>query len=66
MKEQWYTLGDFARELQIKPYTLHYMLACHKIAEPNLRIGSRRIWTEAEIMPIRETLKTNLKGGDHD
>ncbi len=65
MKKEHFTLGEVARRLQIEPYKIHYMLSCHKIEEPNLRIGSRRVWTEAEIVPIAERLK-NKKGGDHE
>ncbi len=65
MHQHFYTTGELAKRLDIAPYKIHYLLSCHKISEPNLRIGSRRVWTEAEITPIAERLKTK-KGGDHE
>ena len=69
MENNFYSLRDVAQRFGTKAYKIHYLLACHRIAEPHLRIGSRRIWTEAELVGIAHTLKgtkNNKIGGNDD
>ena len=56
MDKQYYSLGDVAQLLRTTPYKVHYLLTTGQVPEPRLRIGSRRIWTMAEILPISERL----------
>ena len=60
-----YSLGDVAQRFGLTTHKIHYLLACHQIAEPRLRIGSRRIWSEAELVEIADTLNgtTNTRNG---
>ncbi len=73
MTKELYSLADVAKLLNAKPFTLHYMLSTGSIAEPKLRVAGRRVWTLAEINPIREKLKRSKEaeqrrkeGGDHE
>jgi hypothetical protein len=56
MNKQLYSLGDVAQLLRTQPHKIHYLLATHQVPEPARRIGSRRIWTMEEIVPISEKL----------
>ena len=56
MTKQLFSLGDVAQLLRTTPYKIHYLLATGQIPEPRLRVGSRRIWTADEVVPISEKL----------
>ena len=56
MNQQLYSLGDVAQLLRTTPHRIHYLLTTGQVPEPARRIGSRRIWTMAEILPISEKL----------
>jgi hypothetical protein len=56
MNHTLYSLGDVAQLLRTQPHKIHYLLTTRQIPEPAIRIGSRRIWTMEEILPISEKL----------
>ena len=56
MNKQFFSLGDVAQLLRTTAHKIHYLLATGQVPEPRLRIGSRRIWTADEIVPISEKL----------
>ncbi len=60
MTKQFYSLGDVAELLRVAPYKIHYLLATGQVPEPRLRVGSRRVWTAEEIVPISEKLKLTM------
>jgi DNA-binding transcriptional MerR regulator len=72
MEQVYFSLGDVAKLLRTTPHKIHYLLSIGQIPEPNLRIGSRRVWTMAEIGAISDTVQAMKtaelqrgQGGDH-
>lgn len=66
MTKQFFSLGDVAELLRVAPYKIHYLLATGQVPEPRLRIGSRRIWTAEEIVPISEKLTMDRARNNDD
>ncbi len=48
--------GDVVRRLGIQRYRLHYLLDTGRVAEPLLRVGGKRIWTEDEYARAAEVV----------
>jgi hypothetical protein len=56
MTKDLFSLGDVARLLRTQPHRIQYLLTTGQVPEPRIRIGSRRIWTMAEILPISDKI----------
>jgi DNA-binding transcriptional MerR regulator len=56
MTEQLFLIGDVSRRLDVKPHRIAYLYLTRKLQEPALRLGNRRIFTEADVKRIAEAL----------
>jgi DNA-binding transcriptional MerR regulator len=56
MHTEFYSLGDVAQLLRTQPHKIHYLLTTGQAPEPARRIGSRRIWTMEEILPLADKI----------
>lgn len=56
MTQELFSLGDVARLLRTQPHRIQYLLTTGQVPEPRIRIGSRRIWTLEEILPISDKI----------
>ena len=58
MNEQLFLIGDVARRLNVAPHRVAYLFLTRKLPEPQLRLGNRRIFTEADVRRVAEALGT--------
>jgi hypothetical protein len=56
-----FLLGDVARLLSCRPHQVTYLLSSRQVQEPALRIGGRRLFTDADIETIKQHLKKGAK-----
>ncbi len=56
---KYYTLSQAADVLKIKPHVIAYLLTTKKVPEP-MRVGHRRLFTEADIAAIKEVHQNAL------
>lgn len=56
MKENLYLMGDVARRLGVPPHRVAYLYLTRKLAEPEIRMGGRRMFTEEDIERIAQAL----------
>jgi hypothetical protein len=56
----FFLLGDVARVLRCQPYQIVYLLSTRQVPEPALRIGSRRVFTVADVQRIAEKLQVQV------
>lgn len=56
MTEKLSLIGDVARRLNVAPHRVAYLYLTRKLPEPALRLGNRRIFTEADVKLIAEAL----------
>lgn len=61
MTEDLFLIGDVSRRLNVPPHRIAYLYLTRKLPEPALRLGNRRIFTEADVRRIVEAL--GKKGG---
>lgn len=54
MTQQHYILHEVAKAVGRKPYQIAYMISNGELDEPKLRIGNRRIFTQDEVVRIKE------------
>jgi len=57
MNKEFYSLGDLAKSLALKPHRITYALSVGAIAEPALRVAGKRLWNAAEVAALSEVLK---------
>lgn len=60
MNRDYFSTGQVAQMLGLRPYQVHYLLDTGRIREPQLRVAGKRIWTAAEIEAARESLDDRL------
>ena len=60
MKKQLFLLSDVADRLQLPPHRIAYLLVTKKLEEPALRLGNRRIFTEADVKRVAKALGRTL------
>ena len=51
-----YLISDVADRLNVPPHRVAYLLMTRKIEEPKLRIGNRRMFTDADAKRIADAL----------
>ena len=56
----FFLLGDVARILRCQPYQIVYLLSTRQVAEPELRIGNKRVFTIADVQRIAEKLQVQM------
>ena len=47
--QDFLSLKNVAELLKVKPYRIHYVLAVKLLPEPVLRVGNKRVFTQADI-----------------
>jgi hypothetical protein len=57
MNAEYFSLGDVARTLAVKPHRILYALSVGAVAEPALRVAGKRLWNPAEVAALSEVLK---------
>ena len=56
MTEQLCLIGDVSRKLNVPPHRIAYLYLTRKLPEPELRLGNRRVFTEADVRSIAQAL----------
>lgn len=51
-----YLISEVADRLDVPPHRVAYLLMTRKIEEPKLRIGNRRMFTDADAKRIADAL----------
>lgn len=62
MDKDFFLLGEVAREVGCKPYQLAYLLSTGVIEEPQLRLGTKRVFNRLEVDRIGEIVRQ--RGGN--
>ena len=58
------SLGEVAKLLRVKPYQIGYALSTGLVAEPALRIGSKRIFQTVDVQRLARHFGVNLRKGE--
>jgi DNA-binding transcriptional MerR regulator len=64
MTERLCLIGDVARQLDVPPHRITYLFITRKLLEPELRLGNKRIFTEADVQRIAQALGLVKKEGN--
>jgi DNA-binding transcriptional MerR regulator len=56
MSEELYLISDVAKRLNVPPHRVAYLFITRKLPEPRLRLGNRRVFTNAEARKVAKTL----------
>lgn len=56
MNKDLYLISEVAQRLDVPPHRVAYLLITRKIDEPKLRIGNRRMFTEADANRVADAL----------
>lgn len=56
MIEHLFLIGDVSRQLNVAPHRISYLFMTRKLAEPELRLGNRRVFTVADVKRIAQAL----------
>ncbi|HLW65255.1 MAG TPA: MerR family transcriptional regulator [Gemmataceae bacterium] len=56
MSENLYLISDVAKRLDVPPHRVAYLFLTRKLAEPKMRLGNRRIFTEADVRRVCKAL----------
>lgn len=59
-----YLISEVADRLNVPPHRVAYLLMTRKIEEPKLRIGNRRMFTDADAQRIADALGRPWKQRD--
>lgn len=59
-----YLISEVAERLEVPPHRVAYLLMTRKIEEPKLRIGNRRMFTDADAKRIADALGRPWKQRD--
>lgn len=57
---QYYLLGDVARTLKVPPHRIVYLFSSGQLPEPEMRLGSRRIFQFPDLVRIADKLQIQL------
>ena len=56
MNNELYLISEVADRLHVPPHRVAYLLITRKIEEPKLRIGNRRMFTDADAKRVAVAL----------
>lgn len=56
MSEHLCLIGEVSRRLEVPPHRIAYLFLTRKLAEPELQLGNRRVFTEADVRHIAQAL----------
>ncbi len=67
MSEELYLISDIARRLNVPPHRITYLYMTRKLPEPKLRLGNRRVFTNADARRVAKALgRTWTADGDEN
>ena len=56
MNNDLYLISEVADRLNVPPHRVAYLLITRKIDEPKLRMGNRRVFTDADAKRVADAL----------
>ena len=56
MTNDLYLISEVAERLNVPPHRVAYLLMTRKIDEPKLRMGNRRVFTDADAKRVADAL----------
>ena len=56
MSEELFLISDVAKRLNVPPHRVAYLFITRKLPEPKLRLGNRRVFTNAEARKVAKAL----------
>ncbi len=62
MTQQLYLISDVAKRLDVRPHKVAYLFMTRKLEEPALRIGNRRMFTDADARRVAKALGKTWEG----
>lgn len=60
MENEYFSLSQVADQLQVKHHRIQYLLSTRAVAEPRLRVAGKRLWNNAEVAALAETLNHQM------
>ena len=56
MTQDLYLISEVAQRLDVPPHRIAYLLMTRKLAEPKLRMGNRRVFTNDDAKRVADAL----------
>ncbi len=56
MSEELFTVADVSKKLNVRPHRVAYLFMTRKLAEPRLRLGGRRVFTNGDAKRVAKAL----------
>jgi DNA-binding transcriptional MerR regulator len=56
MTQQLYLISDVSRMLGVPAHRIAYLFMTRKLAEPELRLGNRRVFSRSDVQRVAEAL----------
>ena len=56
MSEELFLISDVAKRLDVPPHRVAYLFITRKLSEPRLRLGNRRVFTNADARRVAKAL----------
>lgn len=56
MSEELFMISEVARRLDVPPHRVAYLFITRKLSEPKLRLGNRRVFTNADARKVAKAL----------
>lgn len=56
MNEELFTIADVSKRLNVRPHRVAYLFLTRKLAEPRLRLGGRRVFTNGDAKRVAKAL----------
>ena len=56
MTQQLYLIGDVSRMLGVPAHRIAYLFMTRKLAEPQLRLGNRRVFSRSDVQRVAKAL----------
>lgn len=66
MTNEMFLLGDVARQLDVRPHQVVYLLQSRQVPEPALRLGCRRIFSAEDVRRIAAKLHVGHNSADQE
>jgi DNA-binding transcriptional MerR regulator len=63
MIDELFLIGEVSRRLNVPAHRIAYLFLTRKLAEPELRLGNRRVFNEADVRRIAVALGLTKKEG---
>jgi len=54
--QQLFLISDVSRQLNVPPHRIAYLFMTRKLAEPQLRLGNRRVFTMEDVRRVAKAL----------